>query len=101
MINVGNKVVCMQEHVYYRSGNKSEPLTHKQGNIYEVCKYDESDNTIYIKAEESYVNINGLWFSLDYLPETPPFPKDVPYFKDYFVTLAEWRDKQINSILDD
>ena len=98
MIKKGDKVVCVREHIYYRSGNKAEPLTHKQGNIYNTTKYDSSDNTIYIKAEESY---GGLWFSLDYLPETPPFPKDVPYFNYFFILLSEWRDKQINSILND
>ena len=96
MIKEGDKVVCMQEHIYHKNNTI---ITHKKGGIYNVFIHDSSDNTMYITSEEGHDS--GLWFSSEYLPETPPFPKDIPYVHDHFITLAEWRDRQINSILND
>jgi hypothetical protein len=54
---------------------------------------DSFEKTVYIGAEEQYTpDVHGLWFNLEYNSDRG--------FYDYFITLAEWRDKQINSILD-
>jgi hypothetical protein len=52
----------------------------------------------YNEPEENYIDV----FSLD---KQIAFYIDIPYqewrkFSDYFLTFAEWRDNQINSILD-
>jgi len=95
MIKQGDKVVCMHEHIFYRGGGTSTPITHKKGNFYDVCKYDSFDKTVYIGAEEQYSSdVNGLWFNLYN-------SHDRDCFYDYFITLAEWRDKQIDSVLDE
>jgi hypothetical protein len=97
MIKAGDKVVCMQEHIFYRGGGTDMPLTHKQGKCYEVFKYDTSDETVYINAEEQYApDVHGLWFNLNHCNNG-----DRSFLRNYFITLAEWRDKQINSILDE
>jgi hypothetical protein len=93
MIKEGDKVVCVREHIFYRGGGTDAPLTHKQGKCYEVFKYDPSDETVYINAEEQYA---GLWFNLNHRNNG-----DISCLRNYFITLAEWRDKQIESILDE
>jgi hypothetical protein len=98
MIKEGDKVICIAEHIHYRNPEDSNPLTHKIGNCYEVSRYDPSDNTMYITAEEKYSDVvYGLWFSM----RTGSTVRDCFYFSDYFITLAEWRQQQIDKILED
>jgi hypothetical protein len=93
MIKKGDKVFCIkeQEYIFY-DGNR---YTHLRGNIYEVLNIRVSDKILFIQTQENYNDINGLWFSLD---DNNHYRKT---FSDYFITLAEWRDKQIDSILED
>ena len=96
-IKQGDKVVCIKEHIHYRTNGTSIPLTHKIGNFYDVKAYDPSDETLYISAEEYYSDDeHGLWFNLKSSANN-----DRDYFYNYFITLAEWRDRQIDSIFED
>ena len=94
MIKKGDKVFCIKEQEYIFGGNRKH--THLRGNIYEVLNIRVSDKLLYIQTQENYNDsIDGLWFSLD------DNNHNRKIFSDYFITLAEWRDKQIDSILKD
>jgi hypothetical protein len=96
MIKVGDKVICIED--YSCQGSYVDQITHsyKIGKRYEIIKIE--DEMIYILADlnkEDAIFI-GVWFRIC---DDKLFGFDV--FHDYFITLAEWREQQINSILDD
>jgi hypothetical protein len=93
---VGDKLVCIKEHNYESSYGTHK---HLKGNIYEVLNLRKIDKLIYIKTEEKYAKFpfsEGIWFTLG--GKNFSARKKV---SEYFISIAEWRDKQINSILDD
>ena len=103
MIKVGDKVICINDYDLDLTVSDShtsyvDQITHsyKIGKRYEITKIE--DGMIYILAdlnrEENY--FIGVWFRTS---DDKLFGFDV--FYDYFITLAEWREQQINSILDD
>ena len=60
---------------------------------YEVAEVSLA-NHFYIKGENYINNAQyGHWFKLE--------TKHYNNFSDYFITLAEWREQQINLILDE
>jgi hypothetical protein len=71
------KAECFKDNFYYI---KYDSFT----NEYEV--YSEEDN------DKSYIGI----FETDYF-STPKIGK----FEEYFITIAQWRDSQIDNILSD
>lgn len=96
MIKVGDKVVCIKDYSYKHSDTLTN--SYKSGKLYEILKIYENINGVYISADlssEEYHYV-GVWFSMKSNKYT-----DFDDFDDYFLTIAEWRDKQINSILDD
>jgi hypothetical protein len=85
-MNKGDKVICIKDWSF-------DEQEYKKDIIYEI---DDTNKTygIYIKGE-NYISRDeyGYWFC---------FKKDYyNNFPDYFITLAEWRQQQINSILDE
>jgi hypothetical protein len=90
MINKGDTVFCIKS--FSITGQKFY-----KGKSYEIDCYYENYEIIqvYILGEIFNKSGGGYWFRLN--------GKIVHNnkFSDYFMTMAEWRDKQINSILDD
>ena len=79
MIKKGDKVVCIKDYI-------TETKSSEIGNIYSVD---------YISDFSTIVLINSCVFYI----RNKISDNDL-YFYDYFATLAEWREKQIKSILD-
>ena len=97
MIKKGDKVICIKD-AYYTVSLKPE-LLYKCGEIYEINKIN---NIVMDDSYYTYIDIKrndkkdaSTGFYLDNKIE------EWYKFSDYFITLAEWREKQINSILND
>ena len=90
MIKEGDTVFCVKS--FSTIGQKFY-----RGKAYEINSYSESYGIIefYILGEIANKSGGGYWFRLN--------GKIVHNnkFSDYFMTLAEWRERQIDSILDD
>lgn len=88
MIKAGDKVVCIKddEHVY--STRKS---TYREGVTYEVLYTGES-GAVCIKCDDGGFDIYFIHRQLRSIARI---------FSDYFILLAEWREKQIKSVIDD
>jgi hypothetical protein len=69
----------------------------KYGNEYEIKTIENGGKSVYIKSDTNFEakTMDGLRFMFG---ESVGESKN---FFDYFVTLAEWRDKQIDKILND
>ena len=92
------KWICIEETSYLTLHNN---LTgglycdfHYVGDIVEVDEYsihftDKEDNQLYIGS----LNKDKNWYDGEYHNE--------PILNQYFIPLAEWRETQINSILED
>jgi len=103
MIKEGDKVICIAWHMHSSNDEFYKVLTHKEGNWYEIARVDSSDDTVYVTAEENYSDdVYGLWFNLK-SDATGNYENSISrdYFADYFITLAEWRQQQIDKILED
>ena len=101
MIKVGDKVVCVKSFTI--TGQKFF-----KGKSYEVSienfeygcdRYVKTLQEIYILGEVSNKVGGGYWFRINYENNVGIKPKNS--FREHFCSLAEWRDSQINSILDD
>jgi hypothetical protein len=79
MIKTGDKIICIEDSFLPIKYSYVRFLT--KGNLYEV--EDVYDNTFWVKTDDVLRVFK------------------IVNFKNYFITLAEWREKQINSILDD
>ena len=84
MIKEGDKVICINdfECLGYRS-----TLYYKEGKIYEIKRIDTK--VVYIISDDG---ADGVWFRII---------KDGIKFGDSFILLAEYREQQMKSILDD
>jgi hypothetical protein len=84
----GDSVICIKDHCYnlyyfIRTGNK-----------YEII--DSGNDSVYIKVDfNKNKRYEGLWFS--FIEEQGNLKK----FSDYFITIAEYREQQIKTVLDD
>lgn len=91
-----NKVICIKSYKYY----KPDRLRHKfftEGKQYDMS-IEADGAACYIVSDANYmVNTidNGLRFYFD------GKHGNCEKFGDYFMTLAEWREKQINTIFED
>ena len=100
MIKNGDKVICIKDAYYVEKPTGMKELLYKCGEIYEINYIAINDSHIYFNGS-SYIFISrndkdaSTGFYLDNKIEK--WYK----FSDYFITLAEWREKQINSILDE
>ena len=95
MIKVGDKVICISEvslNIY-----NQERRSFKIGEVCEVVKYAE--NTFEYVKDAKYVQLRGNTDSLFFYLDKPI--RQWKNFSDHFITMAEWREQQINSILDD
>ena len=92
------KVICIKsythyKHTYYTGSNKYEYYT--KGKQYDMI-IESSGESCYIVSNANYNTIdNGIRF---FFEEKRGLCEK---FGDYFITLAEWRDKQINTIFED
>lgn len=80
MIKAGDKVVCI------KSTNLNNHENFIKGNIYEI--YQANIYQANITDVHIYIKPGGVKFFIN-------------NFDKYFITLAEWREQQINSILDE
>jgi hypothetical protein len=101
MIKKGDKFVCIKD--IYEPDEPGKPIAFFKGNMYKVINYDDFDDITCISVEENYYKFTestGMWFSGKF-----SIPSVQQHFKrniyDYFITLAEWRNQQIDSILND
>ena len=94
MIKEGDVVICVNEFRYDYFCKKWFEV----GKKYKVLH--ASDINLYIEADtdlpdlEHYKQNRGVKFYLS--KET-----GINYFTDYFATLAEWREQQIKSVIDE
>ena len=91
----GTELVCIKDYSYEVRENV-DTRSFSIGRIYKILSLDKNGTSVYIEAdliEERDTN-NGLRFSL--MGDT----LNTRYLYDYFITLAEWRDSQIDKILD-
>jgi hypothetical protein len=86
MIKKGDKLVCIKNVYHYEYGH----INFKKGSVYEiagVCN-DGVCNSYLIYTEDK----TGASISFD---------KKSTVYNTNFISLAEWREQQINSILED
>jgi hypothetical protein len=81
-MNKGDKVVCIKTYIfglteYYTQGKEYKILSVGTKNLYVI----------------SNVYTNGTWFGRNEV--------DNKHFRKYFITLAEWREQQIKSVIDE
>ena len=93
-IKKGDIVLCI-ENVIFRSAFSSTD------NIY--FKKDESYTIVDINNDCGYYSVCliDIFLGLGVQFYLEDKIQDYKKFSDYFITLAEWRDKQINFILND
>ena len=93
-MNKGTKVICVKDFID-KDASRHNIQEHLFGRFYEVSIIEPT--RVYINGEKNYsLNQYGRWFKLsdnDYL--------NTPLFYDHFITLAEFREQQLNSILDE
>jgi hypothetical protein len=83
-MNKGDKVICIKDLRIF----EFEPYFEING-IYDISFVKENK---YVTITDGISN-TSLW--------TAQSIQEWKKFSDYFMTMAEWRQKQINSILDD
>lgn len=94
-MNKGDKVICIKDYTFQSRLINGPEYRYFAGKEYEIIS-KETSNSVYIAADLSKESIHkGINF--DVTGTNKYFEK----FDEYFMTLAEWRDKQINSILED
>jgi hypothetical protein len=95
MIKKGDKVICIRDYSYI-SPYDGLVSSFKSGNIYEIIDIDHKAYYISADINNNALSIyNGIWFS------STTAANNLEKFESHFITLAEWRDKQINLILDE
>jgi len=87
------KFTCIKEY-------KKDSVHFIEGNIYLGKEDIDEDDHFYIlypddRHDDFYCQIFNSKYSTDLLNGI------FPYIRDYFVNIAEWRDEQIDSILND
>ena len=96
-MNKGDKLVCIKTYVY----GITEYFT--EGKVYEVMSVAITNEVCIPTNVSNIQKINKMWFAQRgtkiSVPTRPTVP--VKMFDDYFITMAECREKQIKSVLDD
>jgi len=82
-MNKGDKLICIETYIfrlteYFTQGKEYEILSVENKNLYVISNG-------YTKT--------GMWFGRSEF--------DNKHFRKYFITLAEWREQQIKTILDE
>ena len=91
MIKAGDKVICIKYNVIYGFISKH---THKENKVYEVLRISGNKCSAFVNDEEN----EGIWFNIADNGEYMNYQFN---FCDYFISLAELREEQIKTILDD
>lgn len=79
-----NNWICIKEYLNYIPGEVIEAIIVKEKSYFS----DEMDEWVYAKSKVTDIGYDIDWFD----------PIDLEI---YFISLAEWRQAQINSILED
>lgn len=76
-VKEGDKVICIRDFA----------LMFKANEIYEI-------NSVDIELSKTYISTvnGGFWFNLN--------RRNIYWFNNYFITLSDWRELQIKSVLD-
>lgn len=92
MIKDGDKVVCIKDAEYYLDEYNPgiTEILYKYGEIYTISRVVKS----YIDVKRNDGDLNTSFYLEEPIDEWNKF-------SDYFITIAEWRERQINSILDE
>jgi hypothetical protein len=104
VIKVGDKVVCIKDLIYKQEVIACSEYTIKsytKGKHYEILAveiYQANVDSYYVSAD---MTVHDDWNSGLRFSHLRGKIGNLEYFYDYFITIAEWRDKQINSILND
>ena len=94
MIKIGDSLICKKDYI-------TDSQKYYTGNSYKISSGGIEDNEFYIKGEIHNHVGGGCWFQIsDELPYRIR-TKGSLLLGDFFMSLAEWREQQINSILDD
>ena len=88
-MKVGDKLVCIKDFAYQTGGEKFIYILKNE--VFEI--EDVFDSCLYLKSNDF---VSRIRISL-IIKEEPIW---VSKFEGYFVTLAEFREKRINSILE-
>lgn len=92
MIKTGDKVVCIKEYETLTINTYiSRKANYRKGFTYEVLGISKTTGRVYIKCDNGDYTSFGIVDNL--------FNSD--FFLDYFIPLAEFRENQIKSVLDD
>ena len=95
MIKVGDKVICIKDFVCL--GYKANMLHYTEGKLYEISKYDTKDKTVRVLSDEGE---QSVWFKIIVVQVHEQSEIKV-CIGDTFMLLADYREQQIKSILDD
>ena len=87
------KMICIKSCMAYSDVLESFEI--KENEIVELINYETNDETNKQIGGPFFVFSEVLFFN------NQKIFMDKKYFADNFITLAEWRDNQINSILND
>jgi hypothetical protein len=106
-MNKGDKVVCIKSNTHELTSSFKERFRLNddcikffiEGKVYNV-EYDDADKSCFIECDANFTMEDGYDGLRFYFEIKFDFEKD-RYFYDYFMTLSEWREKQIESILND
>ena len=91
----GDKLLCIKNLVY-----AGDEFYFTSGKYYEISNAPISGHEIFIQTIHKYVPIyRGLWFKTQKNEHSSGY--SFHFLVDYFISLAEWREQQINSILNE
>ena len=92
MIKTGDKLYCYRYYIK-KYGSVYHQCIFTEGKFYTVGKIDLKNNIIGIVISDDGIAEFNMYYENTYLIKESTH-------KDYFLTMAEYRDKQINEILD-
>ena len=98
MIKLGDKVVCIKDIIY---NGEFTIKSYTKGKHYEILSveiYQGNVDSYYVSADMTVHDDRNSGLRFSHLRGKIG---NLKCFEDHFITIAEWRDKQINSILND
>ena len=97
-MNNGEKFFCIKDY----TDDTYHVQQHFSGKLYKLSQIDKNFKNgiirVYMAGEIFFSPTEyGRWYKLSESDNSAI----IPYFYDHFITLAEFREQQLNSILDD
>jgi hypothetical protein len=93
MIKEGDKVICIKDFVY--QGYHANMLHYTEGKLYEISRYDKKDKTVRVLSDEGE---QGVWFKIIVVHEQSEIKV---FIGNTFILMADYREQQIKSVLDE